>query len=344
MNLHELKVMARRAAGRLRRSPGGADLAFVLPPPAAGGWVLDAIARELGARFTGWDIAQCRHGEPLPEARRYFFTHYAYYVAAAARSWRPHGAQSHVFVTHLEPEKHGIANDRLARLLRDAAGVLCMNRALADTLQRLGVPRDRLHVVVGAADSAVYRPHPRTPDGAVGFCSAYYERKSPDMVLEVARRLPHRRIVLLGKGWDRYPRFDELRALPNFDYIDAPYDTYADHYARMSVFVSVSRLEGGPIPLLEAMMSNAVPVASRTGFAPDVIQPGRNGFLFDVDASPDEVCRLIEQAFDLDADVAATVRDCDWDGYAARVRAAIAGAPSPATPASVQAMPREGAR
>ena len=163
------------------------------------------------------------------------------------------------------------------------------------------------------------------------------------MVLEVARRLPHRRVVLLGKGWDRYPRFAELCALPNCVYVDAPYEAYSVHYARMSVFVSVSRLEGGPIPLLEAMMSNAVPVASRTGFAPDIIEPGRNGFLFDVDAAPEEVCRLVEQALTLDADVAATVRDCDWDGFAARVRVAIDGTAAAVPPLST-AVPRENPR
>jgi glycosyltransferase involved in cell wall biosynthesis len=342
--MRPLKTLVQAMAARLHRSPGGADLAFVLPPAAAQGWVLDAIARELAARFGGWDILQVRDGQPLPEAQRYFFTHYAYFVAAAARSWRPHRAHSHVFVTHLEPEKHGITNARLAEALVHAAGVLCMNRALADTLHGLGVPRDKLHVVVGAADSAVYRPHRRTPDGAVGFCSAYYPRKSPDMVLEVARRLPHRRVLLLGKRWDQYPRFAELSALPNFEYIDAAYDSYPAHYARMSVFVSVSRLEGGPIPLLEAMMSNVVPVASRTGFAPDVVVPGRNGFLFDVDAPPEQVCRLVEQAFVLDADVSTTVRDCDWDGFAARVRSAIEGRAVPASAASPPALPKESAR
>ena len=51
-----------------------------------------------------------------------------------------------------------------------------MNRAMSDTLHGLCVPRDTLHVVVGAADSAVYRPHARSAEGSIGFCSAYYAR------------------------------------------------------------------------------------------------------------------------------------------------------------------------
>jgi hypothetical protein len=89
----------------------------------------------------------------------------------------------------------------------------------------------------------------------------------------------------------------------------------------MSVFVSASELEGGPIPLLEAMMSNAVPVASRTGFAPDIIEHGRNGFIFDVGATAETVAPLIEQAFGIDCDVHDTVRHCSWDHFAANVGA-----------------------
>ena len=37
------------------------------------------------------------------------------------------------------------------------------------------------------------------------------------------------------------------------------------------------------------MMSNCVPVASKTGFCPDIINHGQNGFLFDINAGYKEV-------------------------------------------------------
>jgi glycosyltransferase involved in cell wall biosynthesis len=79
-------------------------------------------------------------------------------------------------------------------------------------------------------------------------------------------------------------------------------------------------LEGGPIPLLETMMCNAVPVASRTGFAPDLIRHGENGFLFDVEAGASTIAPLIDSAFALDdTDVRATVLDYSWDRFAQRI-------------------------
>ena len=81
----------------------------------------------------------------------------------------------------------------------------------------------------------------------------------------------------------------------------------------------MSVLEGGPIPLLETMMSNAVPVASRTGFAQDLITDGHNGFTFDVDAPVDVVCGLIEKAFALKKDIRETVLQYSWENFAYNV-------------------------
>ena len=40
-----------------------------------------------------------------------------------------------------------------------------------------------------------------------------------------------------------------------------------------------SVLEGGPVLILESMMSNCVPVASKTGFCPILLIHFQNGFL-----------------------------------------------------------------
>lgn len=312
-----LKWYARGSMDRTKQL----DLVFVTPPSGAQGWILDAICHELGSRLPCKSIQYCRSGTPLPAARRYFFSHYMFYVGSLHASSPVLRGSSYVFATHLESQKHKIPDRVVARALRACDGVICMNSALAQTLAALGVASAKLHTIVGAADSNLYRAHERQPDGKVGLCSAFYERKSPDLILEMVRLLRHRRFLMLGKGWQRYQKFAELCAQPNFEYVDTDYENYPNYYAQMSVFVSASQLEGGPIPLLEAMMSNVVPVASRTGFAPDIIEHGKNGFLFDVAAPAADVCRLIEQAYAHSADISASVRHCDWREFAARVGA-----------------------
>jgi len=295
------------------------DVVFITPPASAHGWILRAFCEEIGGRLRGAQVTYCRFGDPLPPARRYFFSHYMFFVGSQALSSPVWQGRSFVFATHLEPEKHRIDPRRLSRTLNRAEAVICMNAALRKELHSLGVEMRRLHVLHGAADPRLFIPHKRTADGLVGFCSAFYERKAPDRVLEIVCGMPHRRFVLVGKGWANYSRIDELTSLPNFEYVEVPYDAYPDLYRRMSVFVSVSMLEGGPIPLIEAMMSNVVPVSSRTGFAPDLIEHGRNGLLFDVGAPTLHICQLIDQAYDLDGDIHPSVHQCSWDAFAAEI-------------------------
>jgi glycosyltransferase involved in cell wall biosynthesis len=333
MNLNRafLHVLAQPAYGAVQRriarsrqpATSPLDVVFVTPPANAPGWILEAICREVAQRLPGSRTRLVPLSKELPAADRYFFSHFMFFFDALRNLSPVHLARSYVFATHLEAEKHGIPDDLVAKLLKRATGIACMNNALLENFARRGVPRDKLFTLIGAASRHEFQPHRRTADGLVGFSSAYYPRKSPHLLLEIVRSMPHRRFVLLGRGWTEYGRFSELVALPNFEYVEPRYSEYPAHYSRMSVFVSVSQKEGGPIPLIEAMMSNVVPVASLTGFAPDVIRPGTNGFLFPVDARAPDICALIDAAFGLGADIRATVEHCDWDPYSERLARAM---------------------
>lgn len=132
--------------------------------------------------------------------------------------------------------------------------------------------------------------------------------------------MPSRKFILLGKGWKEYSKFSEMQDLANFTYIEAPYSDYPKYYAEMDVFVSTAKLEGGPIPLVEAMMCNVVPVASKTGFAPDLIIHGDNGFLFDTDSSVETICELIEQAYQIKTNVRNSVENLSWKNLSLEVQ------------------------
>ncbi len=181
-----------------------------------------------------------------------------------------------------------------------------------------GLDPSKAVVVLGAADPVLFGRHERG-GGAVGLSSSFYERKNPELLLNIVKALPHRNFVLLGRHWNRYARFEELLSLPNFTYLSRPYRDYPRIYSTFDVFLSISSLEGGPIPLMEAMMCNAVPVASRTGFAPDLIEHGSNGFLFEMEDGPARVSELIERAYALDADVRKTVEQYSWDHFSAEI-------------------------
>jgi glycosyltransferase involved in cell wall biosynthesis len=303
--------------GRLRGEipPPKYDLVFVIFDSARG-WILEAMCREIAAYFPG---KYCYHYSPkgLPPARAYYFGHY-YFLPHCLKE-NPHvwGAKRLVLYTH--PRDLGIPEREFIFTLNQATRVISMCSLFERLLVQKGVRPHKVATIVGAADPDMFPGHTRG-GGVAGFCSAYKPLKSPDLILEIVRRMPHRRFMLLGRRWSEYERFSELLQLPNFTYAEAPYSDYPTHYASMDVFVSPAVLEGGPIPLIEAMMSNAVPVASRTGFAPDIIADGENGYTFEVGSPIDSICGLIDRAFELKVDVRRSVEHLSWQNFSLQVQ------------------------
>lgn len=284
------------------------------------GWILETICQEIARHHPG--RTKIHYGtRALPRASAYFFSHYSLFDDSMRRNPMLRFRCTFPFFTH--PSHEPTNSTHVARRLGQASAVVSMSSFHAKRLLADGVPSDKVHVAVPGTDAERFVPHDRHGSGAVGLCSAYYPRKNPERLAAVVRAMPGRQFLLVGRGWPDWPGFGALRAEPNFTYVEPEYKDYPQYYAAMDVLVSPSRLEGGPIPLLEAMMANVVPVCSRTGFGPDLINHGHNGFLFDVDSPVEVVCDLVEQAFSLNADVRATVQNHTWERFSAEIRAII---------------------
>jgi glycosyltransferase involved in cell wall biosynthesis len=295
---------------------GSVDWAFIVHEKGRG-WILDAICREIGSRQpASWRVFY--YPEAIPVAKNLFFSHYAVFQPVLEQ--QPEKLENaNVFVWYTHPREEnptGIAKLLLA--LEKTTKVIFACESNRQTWIERGLPEEKTAVVLGAADAALFRFHERG-SGIVGLSSSFYERKNPDCLLEIVKLLPHRKFLLLGRKWNQYALFEELKALPNFTYKSAPYRDYPAIYSNFDVFLSMSTLEGGPIPLIEAMMSNAIPVASRTGFAPDVIRHGENGFIFDLDAGADEIAEMIEAAFKAKVNVRETVEKYSWNNFSAEI-------------------------
>jgi glycosyltransferase involved in cell wall biosynthesis len=318
----------RRLLRRSRQPPF--DLVFVLDKQDEK-WILGAICREIAKhslgkvqfyydRFYETGMPSWPRPVKLPDAEAYFFADFRFLIRCLKATPSIWFRRKYVWYTHFEEAP----KNEFVFALNQATKVISACSLFVELLGRAGVKPEKLTCVLGAADPDVFRSHKRSSDGLIGFCTAFYSRKNPDLILEIVKILHHRKFVLLGRNWERYARFSELTGLANFSYVDVPYSEYPKYYERMTVFVSASALEGGPIPLIEAMMSNIVPVASRTGFAPDVIEHGQNGFLFGVESPAQLVCEYIEKSFLVETDVRATVEHLSWTNFALQMNAILA--------------------
>ncbi len=291
---------------------GSADWVFIIHEKSRG-WILDAISKEIGSRQPGsWQVVYLP--ERLPQARNYFFSHHSLFLRYFNQEPEVfQRSSSFVWYTHPREETpQGIRH--LLDAFHHTTQVIFTCSLNRDLWLRRGLDPCRCRVVLGGADPDLFRGHARG-GGGIGLSSSFYERKNPDCLLELVELLPHRQFILVGRHWERYALFERMKMAPNFRYVTVPYSEYPRYYQEFDVFLSMSTLEGGPIPLLEAMMANAVPVSSYTGFGPDLIRHGDNGFLFGGDSSAEQIADLLEAAFSLDVDVRSTVLAYSWDHF-----------------------------
>jgi glycosyltransferase involved in cell wall biosynthesis len=312
------------------------DLVFVLNINSKG-WILEkictVIAQQLGLRtkivfternntVTGW----------LPASRSYFFSHYKIYMGALNSGILPADCKTYVWFTH-PSFSGGNTVEAFVSALNECTTTFTANSFHASALAFLGVEPEKLKTILGGADPDHFRPTPRKGQ-TVGIVGAYYERKNPDLLLDVVRAMPDVSFILIAPHpsevenksllWENWKRFPELRDLPNLRYISARFEEFGGHYDDMDVYLSLSKLEGGPIPLIEAMFANCYPVVTRTGFAEDIVTHGENGLLLPTSASLKQVERELRTALsNLTTDVAATVADYSWEAFGLNFRDAI---------------------
>lgn len=105
--------------------------------------------------------------------------------------------------------------------------------------------------------------------------------------------------------------------LPNRDILRF----YQEH--PVDLFVSVSASEGLPVSMMEAM-SYGVPVAATAvGGVPEIVEPGRNGYLWDADTTPDQIADTLRAFFALPDAEKTAMRDASWQIWAERVNADV---------------------
>ena len=282
-------------------------------------WIFGAKVRRL-AKFSSLNSNTYFHNRlrDLPDSDGYFFVFHQYFYRAIRHNPKVLNRKNIVMFTH--PNwTFSFSESHVIWCLNKADKVICLNSKVQRELIAAGLDSRKTELIHIASDPDFFYKHERKT-GAVGFCSAFGERKNPELVYQLVKNMPERKFYLIGRYWENYERYDELKNMANFTYYnDEPYDTYPDLYTKIDVFISPSTLEGGPVPVLEAMLSNCFPIASKTGFCPDIISDGNNGFLFDVDADYSEVIRLIKLADSKIIDVRQTALEHSWKNCSQKI-------------------------
>ncbi len=121
----------------------------------------------------------------------------------------------------------------------------------------------------------------------IGFCAKRSSDSSGRKGVEVliaaiellGRRMPKAALVITGPGWS-----DVVARARNvgLQCVQLPYiwdeAEYAETYWGLDTFWVTSRIEGGPVPLLEAMSTGVCCITTPVGMTVDVVRDRKNGF------------------------------------------------------------------
>ena len=175
-----------------------------------------------------------------------------------------------VIITHINPEEnlHYLSNHfAINKNLR----FLTMNKNTKMQLMALGIPQESVSVIYGAIDRKVFRPSEEAIQGSYiligGDCKP---RKNPAMIRELVLNNPDLKFVFEGYAWKKFFS-DIVQFNANISFWDRGTLSLGDLYRNASVLCNLSLLEGGPIPVLQALASGTPILSSDVGFVSEVL-------------------------------------------------------------------------
>jgi GT2 family glycosyltransferase len=250
------------------------------------GWIMhrkgEEIQKHLGADHV-------RINEDWADADIHYYINYGYFRAKPAK-----GLTVANF-THYDA-------DHLAEKFIETARVVdhcvAVSRATADILRDFGIPDEKITEIVVGADIHF------EPKLTVGVVGRVYPggRKGDDIVAallsdpEVTAKV---RIVASKEGW----------GVPVWNLPDQ-----ADFYRAIDYMLVPSRIEGGPVPFMEALACGTMSIAPEIGVIPQF--PHVSYPVGDVAALKGVLLRLAEQHMAQRQFLYASMRGINWTGWA----------------------------
>ena len=175
-------------------------------------WIFGAKVRRL-AKFSGLNSNTYFHNRlrNLPDSDGYFFVFHQYFYRAIRHNPKILNRKNIVMFTH--PNwTFSFSESHVIWCLNKADKVICLNSKVQKELIAAGLDAKKTALIHIASDPDFFYTHERET-GTVGFCSAFGERKNPEMVYQLVKNMPERKFYLIGRYWENYERYDEMKKI-----------------------------------------------------------------------------------------------------------------------------------
>jgi alpha-1,3-mannosyltransferase len=241
-----------------------------------------------------------------------------------------HGGIFHTkWLTHL---KSAYFRTVTRESLKQVAAILCVSDQDYDLFSQIA-PKEKLHLVRNGVDIGSYTKITKkiTPGLILGI-GRVAENKRIDRLIQASAELhkthPYARLVWVGP--DQEGRVSKLQKLADdlgvsqqihfTGHVDA--DRLQRMLERAHAFVCGSSYEGYGLSTIEAMSSATVPVVTKVGIHPQIVEEGKSGYL--VEGHPESLAQGLREVLNLDATSLATMGEnarrasakCSWEAVA----------------------------
>ena len=291
-------------------------------------WILGNWIKEVEARhpkhFKLWWVPTIYSGKrkfekiirfPLPRYDSYFFSYPTIFKHYLEKNSNRFENKSIILYPHNEPEM-GTISDQV-ELLNNAFKTYFYCKADADNLISNGLHPEKALVANCAIDiDCVNSKNEVRNRQTIVLASKFGPRKGVELLPPLIKMLPEWHFVIIGRGWEPFLKQEKIIDLPNLTYVKFNKENRAKFFSGAKIFLSLSNLEGGPVPLIESMSLGVFPISTNTGFAPEFIKDGVNGYLLPINPDPKLIVAKIRSVDELSEKPEYAVSHLTWDRIA----------------------------
>ena len=189
----------------------------------------------------------------------------------------------------------------------ESDAVMTVSSQWQNNLIRKGIPKENALLVPFAVDLNTFHPPQKgereeikkalgleTNTFVVGFSGKLSSdsdgRKGLDCFSQAIHtlhsQLPDLSVLMIGPGWHHHAKNLQLNGIPCIHLAyEFEHKKISKFYRVLDVFWVTSRIEGGPVTLLEAMATEIPCISTPVGIALDLLKDKENGFLVPFDDS-----------------------------------------------------------
>jgi glycosyltransferase involved in cell wall biosynthesis len=192
-----------------------------------------------------------------------------------------------------------------AEILKKTDRIMLFNNSSKIQLLERGITEDKMKVVYGAVDRNIFFPTKSVNEIKLFSMSKPYvlisgdnkSRKSPELIFEVIGLMPELDFIIHGNGWNT---FNGVKTYNNLKIFEFKFENQPSLIRNAHVYLTVSNLEGGPYPTLEALASGTPVVATDTGWNRELINEKKGaGMVLPINPAPKLVAESIRKTLDL---------------------------------------------